>query len=904
MRRSLRGLILGLCLGLLLGGYLGAFAFPQASYRSAMSELAPSHRDAYSIMVAAGFAVDGDALAALDRLSHLGAGIDCVFLPTPFGFCLRCGISYARQRNDFVPLGTLNAEGRSSATTILSLSAIRALRGSQLFDASARKLLSFTDNRQDASLQAGHFNDFIELSLLRGAIYQAVKDAGAEGLRHERIARAVVNALGLPFEHYAVDPAAATSYARERIDDAFRHVLGYRIYRDLQRGWRINLPNLEQTGLLRIDYAGLGELCREESLWEGCHPALSSARAQTREAVARVLLDLLRRELAIKVEYLDRDRLDSIKQNSFQDLRAPWAIDENEELQSARIALPRSLKGGQRRGRFTYVSARGAFGQYLRRRGRFSDYGERIDIQATERIIRELLDGLRRGRLVELVKRPAQAGGAPGYQLVAAAMRWQVGDGKRYHDPLRMPNRPDEGGAPNPFFEEFYTSVAAKLRDYRAREHTAQVPATLRQRREEQFRSGQLPILYCSPTMELGVDIAQLNLVNMRNVPPTPANYAQRSGRAGRGGQPALVFTYCSGRSPHDQYFFKQPQKMVAGAVTPPRLDLHNRELLKAHLHSIWLAETGLDLRMSLTELLDMQEPSPSLDLNEYTRDSIKSVNAKMRARQRAAAVLRRVGGLKDPDKLLDETMQGLSLAFDRACDRWRGLYRAARDQADAQGRVIRDASRSASDKQEARNRRRDAEAQLTLLTDISKAVQSDFYSYRYFATEGFLPGYSFPRLPLSAFIRGRRLRDDGNFLSRPRFLAISEFGPRAYIYYEGSRYIISQVMMPVTGDEDGALTSQIKQCGSCGAIHPLKTEADYDICASCGQPLEERLHSLLRMRNVNTQRRERIMADEEERMRMGYELRSGLQFSQRDGQPDIQVATLSVNGRDIARLT
>ena len=280
------------------------------------------------------------------------------------------------------------------------------------------------------------------------------------------------------------------------------------------------------------------------------------------------------------------------------------------------------------------------------------------------------------------------------------------------------------------------------------------------------------------------MDIAQLNLVNMRNVPPTPANYAQRSGRAGRGGQPALVFTYCSGRSPHDQYFFKQPQKMVAGAVAPPRLDLHNRELLKAHLHAIWLAETGLDLRMSLTELLDMQEPSPSLDLNEYTRDSIKSVNAKRRARQRAAAVLGSVRGLKDPDKLLDETMQGLSLAFDRACDRWRGLYRAARDQADAQGRVIRDASRSASDKQEARNRRRDAEAQLTLLTDISNAVQSDFYSYRYFATEGFLPGYSFPRLPLSAFIRGRRLRDDGSFLSRPRFLAISEFGPRAYIYY------------------------------------------------------------------------------------------------------------------------
>jgi len=85
-----------------------------------------------------------------------------------------------------------------------------------------------------------------------------------------------------------------------------------------------------------------------------------------------------------------------------------------------------------------------------------------------------------------------------------------------------------------------------------AREHTAQVPNTERLDREERFRSGHLPILYCSPTMELGVDIAELNVVNLRNVPPTPANYAQRSGRAGRSGQPALVFAYCSTFSSHD----------------------------------------------------------------------------------------------------------------------------------------------------------------------------------------------------------------------------------------------------------------------------------------------------------------------------------------------------------------
>ena len=38
----------------------------------------------------------------------------------------------------------------------------------------ARKLLTFVDNRQDASLQAGHFNDFVQVAQLRGAVSRAV----------------------------------------------------------------------------------------------------------------------------------------------------------------------------------------------------------------------------------------------------------------------------------------------------------------------------------------------------------------------------------------------------------------------------------------------------------------------------------------------------------------------------------------------------------------------------------------------------------------------------------------------------------------------------------------------------------------------------------------------------------
>src|SRR5699024_4796864 len=154
-------------------------------------------------------------------------------------------------------LATLDQEGRSSAVTVLSASIVRSLRnfGPDDLDPKARKLLTFVDNRQDAALQAGHFNDFVQVAQLRGALHSALV-ASANGLTHEVVAQAVTEALGLEMSAFARNPNAKFSQ-RDDAERALRRVIEYRLYTDLKRGWRVTMPNLEQVGLLEVRYAAL-----------------------------------------------------------------------------------------------------------------------------------------------------------------------------------------------------------------------------------------------------------------------------------------------------------------------------------------------------------------------------------------------------------------------------------------------------------------------------------------------------------------------------------------------------------------------------------------------------------------------------------------------------------------------
>jgi len=847
---------------------------------------------------------------------HVDVGVDghanpegqsCHFVSNPFNFCLACSVSYSGRRGADRPvLGEVGFGARSSATTLIATSAITYLKKKSHLPTQAQKLLSFTDNRQDASLQAGHFNDFVQIALVRGSLFAAAKHAGAEGLEYRDLPQKVLDAFeaGLPagtaFQLYAKQPEAQYN-AKKSTQRAMRDVLTYRIFFDMRRGWRLSMPNLEQCGLLNIEYDSLGELCDNDADWDGTHHALAGATGAQRLEVARTLLNYLRRELAIQVDCLEESWQDSLKRESFQWLTDSWRIDADEELATGRWAYPHSKQGAQSNN--VFLSERGTVGRYLRRA---NNIAAGLSLQDTQKIIRDLCRVLTKTNLVQV-----GSDDDPAYQINASTLRWVPGDGtKAFRCPLRVPRAPEKGLRPNPYFVEFYKTAASNVAGMEGREHTAQVPADKREEREQEFRAGKLPVLFCSPTMELGVDIADLNAVNLRNVPPTPANYAQRSGRAGRSGQPAIVVTYCTTGSSHDQYFFKRQNEMVAGSVAPPRVDVANEELVRSHIHAIWLTEAGLNLRESLKDLLNVDE-RPGMPLNEEVLAHLDDQNAMARTRKRAVRLLESIadrlataGWYAEP--WLDEVLQQIPTEFHRACNRWRELYNAAMAQREREHKREGDHHLSQRHRNDAARFRREAELQRDLLLNSggSGNQHSDFYSYRYFASEGFLPGYNFPRLPLSAFIPGRSGSNDQEYLNRPRFLAISEFGPKSLVYHEGQRYQVTQVLLPPSESENRLVLSQIKQCAECGYLHPIGGALNPDRCEYCEAELPSPTQKLLRLTNVRTRRRERISCDEDERQKQGFDVRTAVRFHRTDHSAGYTTSEVKLGSDKLATLS
>jgi len=174
------------------------------------------------------------------------------FMRAPLLFDPTAGVFFDTKTNEGTKLTKLGSEGRSTSTTITTFSILNRLSDAG-FQPRDQKLISFTDNRQDAALQAGHFNDFVQVVRLRAGIQRAVTAAGEAGLTFERLGAAVFAALKLPFVEYGnKNEEPELPNIRRGYDELFQTFLLYRALGDLRRSWRIVLPNLEQCALLEV----------------------------------------------------------------------------------------------------------------------------------------------------------------------------------------------------------------------------------------------------------------------------------------------------------------------------------------------------------------------------------------------------------------------------------------------------------------------------------------------------------------------------------------------------------------------------------------------------------------------------------------------------------------------------
>lgn len=869
-----------------------------------------------------------------------GTGAHFWLLTGKFRFCVNCLETHSARGKDKHRLIGLSGEGRSSATTEMTMQILRQLYAEKdVAMQKFRKVLGFADNRQDAALQAGHFNDFINQVILRSGVICVLREIGGKALTLPDVVSGICKLFHFddPYnktaqQEYLNDVISAENYSFNNANKALRFVLSYRILRDLQDKGFYNCPSLERLGLLRIGYSDLNRVASDDTAFAG-DPVLSKLTADNRSELFATFLNEVRRRLCIDSVYFSPQEQERMRELDHGVLSDRWSLaDEmrNGVFEGCAFVLRKEdVKSWQ--GDTARLTVNSPVMKVLQKLGFWKEIKAAIpeNVSSDRVAMHDLVTRMTRFLVGAGFLRQKHNKGGTCYQLDQNVLTWS------------FPKTGKTGV--NEFFQKLYLTMSDVLKtdgsalfDFEAEEHTAQVSSEEREDLEMRFRATQkdeeewkkkhpsklfkrLPLLFCSPTMELGIDISSLNYVYMRNIPPTAANYVQRAGRAGRSGQQAMSVSYCASMSPHDQWFFNHPEDMVQGVVKEPTLDLSNEALIKNHLHSIWMSAACVDLPGTVAQALDLTKV-PDYPVLPDVLKSLQSEAITKKAVELGKSVLAQVASeLKDQrstwyDKdYVERTMNQSAKEFQAAFDGWRSLYNATRKQIQEANDIILGTGYSKDDLAIASYRHQDARRQKQKLEQTTTtSTNNEFYTYRYLASQGFLPGYSFSALPLLAWLPAPNGQtEEDTVLARGRFLGLSEFGPRNLIYHRGRIYRIERLKINVTA---GTATADVQLptlsvivCSHCGYAHDLDGDKIFNVCENCGMPLslDDVVQGLYKVSMVEAKEVEHITVEDENRRSQGFETQTLFRFAKSPvGKPQTKVIEVKNGDKVTATLT
>ena len=332
--------------------------------------------------------------------------------------------------------------------------------------------------------------------------------------------------------------------------------------------------------------------------------------------------------------------------------------------------------------------------------------------------------------------------------------------------------------------------IVAKTPYFEAAEHSAQLDGERLRTLEKRFKDGELNVLSCSTTMEMGVDIGGLSAVIMNNAPPSATNYLQRAGRAGRRGEGvSFAVTLCPS-SPHGEQVFNNPLWPFNAITTTPKVALDSGRLVQRHVNSMCLGTflEGSDVRrLKAGAFFQHDEETGAIAGERF----VKWCRDGAERDQRLGEGLRRlVRGTALEGKTPDDVMSTAAEALAGAMQAWGREVDALRKNAEEFGPITETST---------------APAVRAALRQIQRLENE--YLLTELANRQFLPGYGFPNgiitfVPLTIDELRRRQRREEirdrreealsrrlGYPSREMKIAIREYAPGAEIVMDGRVY-------------------------------------------------------------------------------------------------------------------